>query len=399
MTVPAPTPLQVALTGFLGLLVAIGIGRFALTPQLPLMIQAGQLSLTGASLVAASNYLGYLVGSLEAMHARRHGLERLRLGLWLCVACPLLSAWADTALLQAVLRFVAGVASAWVLILLTSWTQQALALQGQLRLAGSIFTGPAAGIVLVGLAALAIGQASTWPGAGWLAYGLLALGIVLFLQRQLPQALPPRGEGAPAALPRSAALYRLAAGYGLAGFGYILPATFLSQLARELFPQGAVADVFWPLFGLAALAGVVVSARQSNAGSASLRLALLLWVQAAGVLACVLLPGVWGLGLGAVLVGITFMAIVQSAVQAGRELTPQHPQQIAGLLTTCYAVGQLAGPLLAALGTHWQGSLATALLLAALALLVAGALVYPRADRRAALTPANTVARPGAAAD
>lgn len=374
----SPSPLQVLITGFLGLLVAIGIGRFALTPQLPLMIQAGQLSLTGASLVAASNYLGYLAGSLDAMRARRHSLARLRLGLWLCVACPLLSAWADSVLLHALLRFVAGVASAWVLILLTSWTQQELARQGRLRLAGGIFTGPAVGIVLVGLAALVIGQASAWPGAGWLVYGALALGMVLYLQRQLPQALPSRGEGAPAALPRSAALYRLAAVYGLAGFGYILPATFLSQLARGLYPQGAVADVFWPLFGLAALVGVLASARQSHAGGASWRLAVGLWLQAAGVLACVLLPGVWGLGLGAVLVGVTFMAIVQSAIQAGRELTPQHPQQVAGLLTTSYAVGQLAGPLLAALSTHGQGSLAPALLLAALALLVAGALVYPR---------------------
>ena len=40
--------LQTALAGFVALIVAMGIGRFALTPQLPLMIDAGQLDVTGA---------------------------------------------------------------------------------------------------------------------------------------------------------------------------------------------------------------------------------------------------------------------------------------------------------------------------------------------------------------
>ncbi len=54
--------LRIALSGFVVLVVAMGIGRFAFTPQVPLMIAAGQLTLTSAGLVAAMNYLGYLVG-------------------------------------------------------------------------------------------------------------------------------------------------------------------------------------------------------------------------------------------------------------------------------------------------------------------------------------------------
>ena len=366
------------LTGFLALLVAIGIGRFALTPQLPLMIAAGQVTLAGASLVAASNYLGYLAGAIDVMRARRHIAARLHGGLWLCVACPLLSAFATEIVAHAVLRFVAGVASAWALILVTSWTQQTLAASGQARFAAAIFTGPAAGIVLVGLAALALGQAPAGPGAGWLLYGAMALAMMAWLARHLPAHLPTRSAGATSSLPQPAPLHRLALGYGLAGFGYILPATFLSQLAHGLFPRGLLADVFWPLFGLAALAGVGMSVRLAHTGSAARRLALLLWVQAAGVLACVALDGAWGLGLGAVLVGATFMAVVQSAMQAGRELAPQHPQHVAGLLTTSYAAGQLAGPLLAAASVHALGSLAPALLAAALALVVAGVLALPR---------------------
>lgn len=379
----APAPFTILLTGLLALLVAIGIGRFALTPQLPLMIHAGQVTLTGAGLVAAANYLGYLAGSLDAMRARRAVLPRLRAGLWLCVAAPLASAFATGLVDHALLRFIAGVASAWVLILVTSWTQQALATRGHARLAAAIFTGPAFGIILVGLAALALAQWRPGPGLGWLLYGGAALAMVLWLRRHLPSHLPSRDAGATPHAPSSPAMTRLAIAYGLAGFGYILPATFLSQLAHELFPQGRLADAFWPLFGLAALIGVGTSVRLAHSGSAARRLAGLLWVQAAGVAACVMLPGAWGLGIGAVLVGVTFMAVVQSAVQAGRDLMPGHPQHVAGLLTTSYATGQLAGPLLAAAGSHAAGTLAPALVAAAVALVVSGALAWPRPGDRA----------------
>lgn len=58
--------IKVALSGFLALLVAMGIGRFAFTPQVPLMIADGQLTLTSAALVAAFNYLGYLLGCVPS---------------------------------------------------------------------------------------------------------------------------------------------------------------------------------------------------------------------------------------------------------------------------------------------------------------------------------------------
>ncbi len=48
---------QIALSGFLALVVAMGIGRFTFTPQVPLMIAESQMTLTGAGIVAAFNYL------------------------------------------------------------------------------------------------------------------------------------------------------------------------------------------------------------------------------------------------------------------------------------------------------------------------------------------------------
>lgn len=84
--------LRIALSGFVVLVVAMGIGRFAFTPQVPLMIAAGQLTLTSAGLVAAMNYLGYLVGAWDAMRAHRFVETRLWLGITGAVALTLLSA-------------------------------------------------------------------------------------------------------------------------------------------------------------------------------------------------------------------------------------------------------------------------------------------------------------------
>src|SRR5204863_4585480 len=60
------SPLGVCIAGALSLAVAMGIGRFAFTPMLPLMIQEGQIDVAMAGWVAAANYAGYLLGALSA---------------------------------------------------------------------------------------------------------------------------------------------------------------------------------------------------------------------------------------------------------------------------------------------------------------------------------------------
>ena len=51
-------------------------------------------------------------------------------------------------------------------------------------------------------------------------------------------------------LPRGMA--GLALHYGVFGIGYIIPATFLPAMAKEVMPDPAVFGWAWPLFGLAA---------------------------------------------------------------------------------------------------------------------------------------------------
>ena len=48
----------------LSLAVAMGIGRFAFTPLLPMMLHDGVIDLSAASWLATANYLGYWLGAM-----------------------------------------------------------------------------------------------------------------------------------------------------------------------------------------------------------------------------------------------------------------------------------------------------------------------------------------------
>lgn len=113
-----------------------------------------------------------------------------------------------------------------------------------------------------------------------------------------------------------------------------------------------------------------------------------LWVQALGVLAC-LLPSGAGLALGVILCGTPFLACMPLVMQSSRDLAPHATQRNAALLTACFAVGQLCGPLLAALSSHFSGGLHPALMVAASGLVLAGLLAVQNVSAPVALAPCD----------
>jgi hypothetical protein len=50
--------------------------------------------------------------------------------------------------------------------------------------------------------------------------------------------------------------------YGVLGFGYILPATFLPALAREVVDDPQLFGLAWPVFGVAAALSTIATARR-----------------------------------------------------------------------------------------------------------------------------------------
>ncbi len=370
------SPLIRLLASFIALMMAMGIGRFALTPQMPHLLSEGQIDLTAAGLIAAANYLGYFVGAVDSMFARSHHHIRGRLlgGLWLCVLLTLASFWANGFWSHLLLRFGTGVASAWVLVMITGLSQPLAIAAGRPRLGALVFAGPGLGILLTGLLALASNLLGEDSATLWLVYGVVALGMLLVIlpflpkpDKWAPQSSAPAG--------RNGSIAHLGWIYLLYGLGYIIPATFLSQMASAQFKGAWQADLFWPCFGLAAALGVLlVSLRKPNPDTTRYWLMATLGMQAIGVFACLWGNGV-GLVLGVLLCGLPFLACMQLVMQRSREVAPHGAQRSTGLLTACFALGQLSGPLLASLSNHFSGGLQPALTLAGSGLILAGALL------------------------
>ncbi|MCK3843076.1 MFS transporter [Pseudomonas sp. W15Feb34] len=366
------------LASLIALMMAMGIGRFALTPQMPHLLSEGQVDLADAGLIAAANYLGYCVGAVDSIFARSHHHVRGRLygGLWLCVLLTLASYWAHGFWPHLLLRFGTGVASAWALVMITSLSQPLAIAAGRPRLGALVFAGPGLGIALTGLLALGSNLLGQGSAMLWLVYGIVALVMLLAILPFLPK--PTLTAHAETRASNNGSIAHLCWIYFLFGLGYIIPATFLSQMANAQFNGAWQADLFWPCFGLAAAVGVVVASLRRKSPDTTRRwLMVTLWLQAAGVFAC-LLGNSWGLALGVLLCGAPFLACMQLVMARLREVAPNGYQRSTGLLTASFAIGQLSGPLLASMSSHLSGGLHPALIVAGAGLLVAGSVLINR---------------------
>jgi len=372
-----PMKLRIAITSMISILVAMGLGRFALTPQMPHMLAEGQVNLTQASLLAAANFLGYLVGAFEIIYAEHHHLIlRLRGGLWGSVLILLISAFlppnSEGIYINLILRFIAGIASAWALVLISSWLGQELSKEHALRTLA--FAGVGIGIFLTGIIAMVLDSLHTNASLNWLVFGAVAFVLVLMTYGNLPRSFPQATAVKPFNLTHNE--YRLTISYAFCGVGYVLPATFLSKLAVDQFSHlSLVADAFWPLFGLAVIMGMSLLAWQKEIESPCKLLAVVFIIQGLGILACTLVHGVLGLLLGAMLVGGSFMVILQLTMRLGAEMAPEHVRAITAILTTAFAIGQFIGPMLSALSTHLLSTMTPALLVAAAGSFLAAFLV------------------------
>ena len=344
----------------------MGIGRFAFTPILPMMLHDGVVDLASASWLASANYLGYLAGALfctfqpqlRARLGRPAAIDApslVRAGLvgtivlTLGMALPLPALWPA-------LRFAAGVASSLVFVYSSAWCLAQVAVRGAPALGGVMFAGPGAGIVASGLVASALVALEWRAAAAWLVFAALAFALTASVWRVFAPgvegvvattALPAAAPGATAsAQPRhgSPEIVTLALAYGLAGFGYIVTATFLPVIARAALPGSPWLDMFWPVFGAGVVVGALLSSRLRMVVDLRLLLAAAYVIQAIGIGIGVAAPTVAGFAIGSLLLGLPFTTITFFAMQEVRRIRPEQVASTTGLLTAMYGIGQIVGP-------------------------------------------------------
>ena len=94
------------------------------------------------------------------------------------------------------------------------------------------------------------------------------------------------------------------------------------------------------------------------------------------MVASVSLGGYWGPMIGAVLLGVTFVAVTAYGLQAGRQLAEKALRRTFALMTAAFGTGQILGPIFAGFTADWTGSFVLPSLGAALMLLGSAGLTW-----------------------
>lgn len=371
------------MAGLVSLALAMGIGRFAFTPLLPMMLHDGTVTLAQGGALATLNYIGYLLGALLCLFFRPDPVRIVRASLALTVVLTLAMALPGGMVAWLAWRTLAGIASAVVMVYATAWCMQRLAELGHPALGGLMFCGPGIGIVVTGVSTFGMVAARWQADWGWIAFTILGALMLAPVWRVFGSAPPSAhvaggqaATSAPVVTPRlDLETWALTLAYGLAGFGYIITATFLPVIARQAMPGSVWADLFWPILGVGVAVGAWLVTRVGMHHDNRRMMMFLYALQAAGVAVAAVWPTVTGFALSSLLVGLPFTALVSFAMREARRLWGASASKLIGLMTAAYAIGQIAGPPLATALVARTGGFGASLGVAALALLC-GALIY-----------------------
>ena len=363
--------LAIALAGLVALAVAMGIGRFAFTPILPMMQEDAGVSIATGGWLASANYLGYLAGALSVIWWRIAATTGIRVGLATIGVATLAMGLEHHLAVWLALRALAGVASAWVLIYVSAWALEHLAALNRPALGNTVYAGVGAGIALAGGICLALMHIGAGSARAWIVLGVLSIVLSVAIWsvfRGSPGSVVVAERRADRGMVWDRESLRLVLCYGAFGFGYIIPATFLPVMAKQVIRDPAVFGWSWPLFGAAAMGSTLATAMlRSLVTTRRLWIASHL-VMALGVVLPVLWSGIVPIMLAALLVGGTFMVITMVGMQEARSVGGARATGLMAALTSAFALGQIAGPISVSLVVGAGGNVSAALVIACAAL-------------------------------
>jgi len=409
-----PSPLAVALLGLTALALAMGVGRFAFTPLLPMMQTDAGLTVAQGGWLASANYIGYLAGALCAARFAVPPRRAIQLSLAAIGLATVAMAATGGMAVWWLLRAIPGFASAWVLVYVSAWTLGRLAAARRTALSGLVYAGVGVGITAAGLATLALLRLHASSAQTWAVLGIGTLIIAALARRagegprpRIGEAVPEQGtdaarvngapapaRGAPAAARpshrRLAAIpefRRFVFCHGAYGLGYIIPATFLPVMAKQVLADPQLFGWVWPVFGVAAALSTIAAARVADRIGARAVWILANVMMGLGDVAPVAFPGIGGLLLGAVLVGGTFMVITMVALEEARLAGGAQGRALMASMTAAFGVGQFVGPLVVSGLSGYRWGFDAALLLAAAPLFIAAVLLYTDPLTRAQPAP------------
>lgn len=375
--------LRILVGGIFGMMVAMGIGRFAYTPILPLMQRELGLTNAVAGGLASVNYLGYLAGALLCSFfplLLRSSAINIAAVLASILTTLLMGATIQPEL-WGVLRGISGLASALLFVVISIKVAEELTRRGYGHWIGALYGGIGLGIALSGSAVPFFetlgGWCASWFGMGGMA-GVLTLSGVLLARKRRAALQISAGSGTP--LPAASGYRLLAAAYFCEGLGYIVSATFIVAMIARTPGLESFAPYSWVAVGLAAAPSTIFWQQVGRRIGVRPALICAFAVQAAGIMVSIGAASILTACLAAVSFGGTFLGIVTLTMTEGNRRAGHDGRRTAAVLTVCFSLGQVIGPPLAGRMADLHGGFALPLILAALVVITGGLLVAADAD-------------------
>lgn len=371
-------PVYVVIGGIASLVIAMGIGRFAYTPILPLMQSNQHFSDAAAGYLASSNYLGYLFGALlSSIIPRSKKTWIFRCSLVVNILSIGMMSTTTSIPAWMIYRFVSGLTSGVVFVLASSIVLDVLAVTKRISSSGVFYSGVGIGILLTGILVPVFDEYDSWQGT-WLGLMLLSGLIGFFAWFWTRESI--HDETVTVQSSTESDVYNkqffgwLLTSYGLEGLGYIVIGTFLVDIASKIPGISGLTSLSWIIAGLGAVPSTLLWAWIGKRWGIHRSLVIAYFIQAVGVIIPVILFNPIGIYLAAFLFGGTFMGITTLATTLTRNLYAQRSRQAIGYLTACYGIGQILGPIGAGILAQRTDNYTLSLIMATI-VLVLGALL------------------------
>ena len=346
------------LTGIAALTIAVGIGRFSYTPILPYMISELNLTTTEAGLIASSNYLGYLLGSLIPIFPQFP--KNIRSIFIYSIFISIISLFAmgltNTFEVFILIRFIHGIFSAFVLILGTSLIVSHVQKKGKIFLGTAHFSGVGLGMALSAIVVSYLGFLNfTWDEL-WFSIGILAIMLSFQIIKFTPIQKAEVKYNLKSKNKTSLGFSLITISYGLYGFGYVAFGTFISTMSRLTPGLEKTEPYVWFVVGVTGIPSVFFWNWFGSKIGNDIGLFLANLILGLGVLFSVLINNEFGIFISCILFGLSFVPITSMCLLEGQKRFYGSFIVSTAILTFSFSIGQMIGPYLSGLLTDYYGS-------------------------------------------
>lgn len=346
------------LTGIAALTIAVGIGRFSYTPILPYMISELNLTTTEAGLIASSNYLGYLLGSLIPIFPQFP--KNIRSIFIYSIFISIISLFAmgltNTFEVFILIRFIHGIFSAFVLILGTSLIVSHVQKKGKIFLGTAHFSGVGLGMALSAIVVSYLGFLNfTWDEL-WFSIGILAIMLSFQIIKFTPIQKAEVKYNLKSKNKTILGFSLITISYGLYGFGYVAFGTFISTMSRLTPGLEKTEPYVWFVVGVTGIPSVFFWNWFGSKIGNDIGLFLANLILGLGVLFSVLINNEFGIFISCILFGLSFVPITSMCLLEGQKRFSGSFIVSTAILTFSFSIGQMIGPYLSGLLTDYYNS-------------------------------------------